>query len=115
MYTSSCALINNYVNPIIGKLNVQDVSSRTVDKYIQTLRKSPALSTRTHRAATKYLTDTNVEKIIELLRCAFKQAIRWKLIAKNPFENAVLPRTSYKKRDIWDADTIHKTLPPALY
>lgn len=35
MYTSSCALINNCVNPIIGRLNVQDVTSRTVDKYIQ--------------------------------------------------------------------------------
>ena len=110
MYTSSCSLINNYVNPIIGKLNVQDVTSRTVDKYIQTLRKTPAVSTRTHRAATKYLTDTNVEKIIKLLRCAFKQAVRWELIAKNPFDNAVLPRTRYNKRDIWDVDTIRKAL-----
>lgn len=81
-----------------------------VDKYIQTLRKTPAVSTRTHRATTKFLTDTNVEKIIKLLRCAFKQAVRWELIAKNPFENAVLPRTRYKKRDIWDADTIRKAL-----
>ena len=110
MYTSSCGLINNYINPIIGHLNVQDITSRTVDKYIQTLRKTPAVSTRTHRATTKFLTDTNVEKIIKLLRCAFKQAVRWELIAKNPFENAVLPRTRYKKRDIWDADTIRKAL-----
>ena len=56
MYTSSCGLINNYINPIIGHLNVQDITSRTVDKYIQTLRKTPAVSTRTHRATTKFLT-----------------------------------------------------------
>lgn len=85
MYSSSCGLINNYVNPIIGKLNIQDITSRTVDKYVQTLRKTPAVSTRTHRATAKYLTDTNIEKIIKLLRCAFKQAVRWELIAKNPF------------------------------
>ena len=81
-----------------------------MDQYIQTLRKTPAVSTKTHKAATKYLTDTNVEKIIKLLRCAFKQAVRWELIAKNPFDNAVLPRTRYNKRDIWDVDTIRKAL-----
>lgn len=29
---------------------------------------------------------------------------------KNPFDNAILPKTVYKKRDIWDADTIRKAL-----
>ena len=110
MYMSSCALIRNYIFPIIGRLKVQDITPRTVDQYIQTLRKTPAVSTKTHKAATKYLTDTNVEKIIKLLRCAFKQAVRWELIAKNPFDNAVLPRTRYNKRDIWDVDTIRKAL-----
>ncbi len=110
MYMSSCALMRNYILPIIGRLKVQDITPRTVDQYIQTLRKTPAVSTKTHKAATKYLTDTNVEKIIKLLRCAFKQAVRWELIAKNPFDNAVLPRTRYNKRDIWDVDTIRKAL-----
>ena len=113
MYSSSCGLINNYVIPIIGKLNVQDITTRTVDKYIQTLRKTPSVTTRTRKPTTKTLTDVNIEKIIKLLRCAFKQAVRWELIAKNPFENAVLPRTRYKKRDIWDADTIRKRWTPA--
>lgn len=76
MYMSSCALMRNYILPIIGRLKVQDITPRTVDWYIQTLRKTPAVSTKTHKAATKYLTDTNVEKIIKLLRCAFKQAVR---------------------------------------
>ena len=110
MYMSSCALMRNYILPIIGRLKVQDITPRTVDQYIQTLRKTPAVSTKTHKAATKYLTDTNVEKIIKLLRCAFKQAVRWELIAKNPFDNAVLPRTRYNKRDIWNVDTIRKAL-----
>ena len=110
MYMSSCALMRNYILPIIGRLKVQDITPRTVDQYIQALRKTPAVSTKTHKAATKYLTDTNVEKIIKLLRCAFKQAVRWELIAKNPFDNAVLPRTRYNKRDIWDVDTIRKAL-----
>ncbi len=39
---------------------------------------------------TEFLTPQNIEKIVKLLRCAFKQAVRWEMIAKNPFENAVL-------------------------
>ena len=51
-----------------------------------------------------------VVEIIKLLRCAFKQAVRWELIAKNPFDNVVLPKTEYKKRDIWTADMIRTAL-----
>ena len=51
-----------------------------------------------------------LRKIIKLLRCAFKQAVRWELIEKNPFDNVVLPKTEYKKRDIWDAETIRLAL-----
>ena len=29
---------------------------------------------------------------------------------ENPFDNVVLPKVEYKKRDIWDADTIRKAL-----
>ena len=32
------------------------------------------------------------------------------LISKNPFENTLIPKTTYKKRDIWDAETIMKAL-----
>lgn len=32
------------------------------------------------------------------------------MIGKNPFENVVLPKTEYAKRDIWDADMIRKAL-----
>ncbi|MFQ8873021.1 MAG: hypothetical protein ACLR7J_10380 [[Ruminococcus] torques] len=39
-----------------------------------------------------------------------KQAVRWELIEKNPFDNVVLPKTEYKKRDIWDAETIRLAL-----
>ena len=110
MYDSQNSLISNYINPIIGDLKVQEVTPRVVDKYIQTLQKTPAVSTKMHKAKTQYVTNQTIEKIIKLLRCAFKQAVRWELIAKNPFDNVVLPKVEYKKRDIWDADTIRKAL-----
>lgn len=110
MYDSNTAIIANYVNPIIGDMEVQAVTTRVVDQYIQTLKKTPAVSRNNRKARTKYVTDKTIVKIIKVLRCAFKQAVRWELIGKNPFDNVVLPKVEYKKRDIWDADTIRKAL-----
>ncbi len=110
MYDSQNSLIANYINPIIGDMKVQDVTARVVDKYIQTLQKTPSVSTKTHKAKTVYVTNKTIEKIIKLLRCAFKQAVRWELIAKNPFDNVVLPKTEYAKRDIWTAEMIRTAL-----
>ncbi len=110
MYDSANSLIANYINPIIGDMKVQDITTRVVDKYIKTLQKTPSVSTKTRKAQTVYVTDKTIEKIIKLLRCAFKQAVRWELIAKNPFDNVVLPKTEYQKRDIWTAEMIRTAL-----
>ena len=110
MYDGQNSLIANYINPIIGDMKVQDVTTRVVDKYIQTLQKTPAVNTRTHHAKTEFVTNATIEKIIKLLRCAFKQAVRWELVAKNPFDNVVQPKVEYKKRDIWTADMIRLAL-----
>ena len=91
-------------------MEVQSITPRVVDKYIQTLQKTPCVSTKTRKARSEFVSNQTIEKIIKLLRCAFKQAVRWELIGKNPFENTVLPKTEYKKRDIWDADMIRKAL-----
>lgn len=110
MYDGSCGLIANYINPIIGDLEVQSITPRVVDKYIQTLQKTPAVSTKHRKAKTEFVTNSTIEKIIKLLRCAFNQAVRWEMIGKNPFELAILPKVEYKKRDIWDAETIRMAL-----
>ncbi|HIV86866.1 MAG TPA: site-specific integrase [Candidatus Pygmaiobacter gallistercoris] len=110
MYDSQNALIANYINPIIGEMKVQEVTPRVVDKYIQTLQKTPAVNTKMRRAKTEFVTSATIEKIIKLLRCAFKQAVRWELVAKNPFDNVVLPKVEYKRREIWTADMIRTAL-----
>ena len=65
---------------------------------------------KTRKAVTTYVSDKTIEKIIKLLRCAFKQAVRWEIIARNPFDNVILPKTEYAKRDIWTADMIRLAL-----
>lgn len=110
MYDACTSLIGNYIVPILGEMKTRDITTRTVDKYIQTLQQTPPVSTRTRKAKSQYVTDKTVEKIIKLLRCAFRQAVRWELISKNPFDYATLPKTEYTKRDIWDAETVCKAL-----
>lgn len=110
MYGSSCALIENYVNPLIGHMKVQEITPRFVDRYIRQLKKTPSVAAKYRSIPEKNLTDSNIEKIIKLLRCAFKQAVRWEMISKNPFDNAILTKTPYKKREIWNVETIRRAL-----
>lgn len=109
-YDSNCGLIANYINPIIGDLQVQEVTTRVADKFVQTLQKTKPVVRRNIQPRTEYLTPVNIEKIINLISCAFKQAVRWEMIAKNPFENIVMPKVEYKKRDIWTTENIRKAL-----
>lgn len=36
--------------------------------------------------------------------------MRWELVQRNPFDLAMVKRTKYKTREMWDADTIRKAL-----
>lgn len=110
VYDSNTSLIDNYINPIIGDIKIQKINSRVIDKYIQTLKTTPAVSTKNHKARTEYVTDKTIGKICKLLNTAFKQAVKWEMIGKNPMDSATPPKTEYKKRDIWDIDTIRKAL-----
>lgn len=110
MYDSSCALIANYITPIIGDMEIQSITPRVADQYVKTPQKTKSVVKCNRKPRSEYLTAMNIEKIIKTLRCAFKQAILWELIGKNPFDFVVLPKTKYNKRDIWDAETIRKAL-----
>lgn len=48
--------------------------------------------------------------VIKLLRSAFKQAVRWEVVARNPFDFVTLPKVESKPRDLWTAETIRKAL-----
>ncbi len=74
---------------------------------------------RNRKPKNEFLAPPTIEKIHKLLVCAFKQAVRWELISRNPFEFAMLPKCTYTKRDIWTAEMIRKALDecrdPKLY
>ncbi len=109
-YDGNTGLIANYINPLIGHIKMQDITPHFVDKYYKQLQKTPAASSDRRKATTKYIAAGATEKVFRLLRCAFKQAVKWELIGKNPFEHFDLPKQKYKPRAIWDADMIKTAL-----
>ena len=85
IYDSNCSLIKNYINPIIGDLEVQSITPHTVDQFIQRLRKTPGVTTKTYKPSKELISDRTVEKVVKLMRCAYNQAVRWEIVPRNPF------------------------------
>jgi hypothetical protein len=118
MYSSNTALIRNYIDPAIGSYPIQSFSTMDADRFITQLQSTRPVDSPVNHGVEK-LKPASIEKIVKLLRCAFNQAVRWELISKNPFANAILPKVEHKKRDIWTADIIRRALDncddPLLY
>ena len=110
-YDGCTAMIENYINPLIGDMKIQNITTRTTDKFVQELQKTKAVGSafRPNKDG-KLVSDRTVLEAVKLLRCAFGQAVRWELISKNPFEHTLCPKATYNRRDIWDAETIMKAL-----
>lgn len=118
-YKSNTSLIRNYISPILGKMKVQDINKRVIDKYYKQLSRTSPVESRGRTPHTRYLTPAMIEKIAHLMASAMKQAVRWDILPNNPTEGALLPKVEYKKREIWTADIIRNALDkcedPKLY
>lgn len=109
-YEARRSLISNYINPIIGDMQISDVNTRVLDKYYQSLLKVKSKVVKNRKSTTEYLTCHTVREVHKLLRNAFNQAVKWEMVAKNPCLNATLPKEEHKPREIWDAETLFKAI-----
>lgn len=109
-YQHNLSLIKNYIKPIIGNMKLTDVTTRVIEKYYQTLKKTKAASTKTHKPKNEYVTPSTIKTIHKLLHSVFHQAVKWELIQKNPCEYATIPKVTYNRREIWDAETLFKAI-----
>ena len=98
MYTSNTGLIRNYINPVLGEVNVQDVDARVVDKFISTLQKTKAVECNGRKPKTEFVTPCTIEKICKLMRCAFERVVRWDMVGKKPFIGTTLPKREQRER-----------------
>ena len=109
-YESNTALIRNYIDPLLGNVLVQEVSAIVADRFISQLQKTRCVTWKNRYSKHEFMTPAGVERVNRLLKCAFKQAIRWDLVEKNPFEATTLPKIKHEPRAIWNAETIRKAL-----
>ena len=109
-YECNTGLIRNYINPLIGDMPIQEMNAIAADKFITRLQKTRCVVWKNRYSKTEYMTPANIERVNRLLKCAFKQAIRWEIVERNPFESTTLPKIKREPRAIWDAETIRKAL-----
>jgi integrase len=109
-YNHSVSLINNYILPIIGDVKLTDLSTRLMEKYYQSLSKVKTKTYNGVKPQHEFVQPATINKVHKLLNSAFNQACKWELIPKNPCTYATVPKHDYKKRSIWDADTVFKAI-----
>ena len=109
-YESRRALIDNYINPIIGDMPLEQATPRVMDKYYRDLLTVKAKPRPYPTPRNEYLSPRTVKEIHKILRNAFNQAVKWEMISRNPVLNATLPKCETKPREIWTADTLFHAL-----
>ena len=94
----------------MGEYNIQDINRRIADRFILELQKTAPVNTQFRKARTETLPPCTIEKICKVMHCAFRQAVRWDMIPKNPFDDVLLPKKEKKVRAIWTVDIIRQAL-----
>lgn len=109
-YDGNLGLIGNYINPIIGDMSIQDVTPKVIDAYYKQLKTTKSVAPYCRKPKTEFVTERVIYNIHKLLSCAFKQALRWDMISRNPFDRVTMKKVKYQPRDIWTAETVRKAL-----
>ena len=100
-------VIRNYIIPIIGDTKLSEINTRFMEKYYQTLLKTPSVINPIFgKRLNETVGTSTIRDIHKLLRSAFDQAVKWELMEKNPCIHATVPKHKAKKREIWTAEQL---------
>lgn len=109
-YDAKKGLIDNYINPFIGKTKLHDVTPRFMDEYYRKLLKVQRVARNGQEFTGECVSPRNVLEIHKILNCAFNQAVRWEILDHNPVSKATLPKYEKKVREIWTAEDLFHAL-----
>ena len=109
-YAGNLSLINNYIIPTIGKTKLTDINTHFMEKYYKSLLDMSAVKSTRNIDGSGTVTEATVNEIHKILRSAFRQAVKWELMEKNPAALATVPKAKRKEREIWTADMLMKAL-----
>ena len=103
-YTSNCSLIRNYIIPIIGLWKLKEITTRKMDSFFTMLKTQPAIQQK-GRQFSSFISDRNIYDINLLLSNAFRKAVEWEYVGKNPVTRNACPEREDKPQEIWDPET----------
>lgn len=114
-YQGNLSLINNYILPVLGKMQLTDVNARVIEQYYRTLLDmdmvAPTKYGQKSKSTTgKKVTPNVVREVHKVLSSCFRQAVKWELMDKNPCVNATRPKVEKNERAIWTLQDLHKAL-----
>ncbi len=109
-YSANVSMIEHYISPIIGSMKLKDINVHVIERYYQQLLKTKRVSPTMGKKDEEFCSPNMVREVHKLLRGCFRQAVKWDLMEKNPCQYASLPKSQYKERDIWDAETLFHAL-----
>ena len=76
-------VIRNYIIPIIGDTKLSEINTRFMEKYYQTLLKTPSVINPIFgKRLNETVGTSTIRDIHKLLRSAFDQAVKWELMEK---------------------------------
>ena len=107
-YSSQISLFKNYIEPYIGHMKLQEITTEVIDKLYATLLAGNAVTQNGRQ--TQKMSPRTVISVHRTLRCAFNQARRWKKIPENPATDASPPKWRNKERVIWSEDEVYSAL-----
>ena len=99
-YDGNIGLINNYIIPTIGEVQLSEINNHFMEKYYTDLLKMPAVKSSRNSDGDKLITAATVHQIHKVLRSCFRQAVKWDMMDRNPATDATLPKYKAEEREI---------------
>lgn len=109
-YDGNVGLMENYVFPYLGDKKLSSIKTKTVDDYYYFLENEAEPVTNPGKPRREKVGASTIIDIHKVLRCAFNKAVKWELIAKNPFLNATVPEYKEKQRGALTPEQLFKVL-----
>lgn len=108
-YTTSLSLMNNHIFPIIGDMELQEVTPKTIEKLYDQLRTKKLSGTKGKGENVPCLSSSTIRHVHTILKSAFDKAVTWRLLAISPVV-CDAPKKSKSQRTIWTAAMVKTAL-----
>jgi len=103
-YATYESIIHSYLIPHLGDIRLEDLTVRRTEKMFKELQTNGARGRS--KTVDTALSAKTVSNIANVLNRAYKDAIRWDLIAQNPISVAIKPSKRSKEMNAWEPNEL---------